>query len=119
MFQYSDLLVNIIFKSQIDTDNFFDEIYEDDNSAHFNFVVYSTSVRPIEAEQFYNTVRNDMRFLNPAFLTDKNISSIKVAIADNLTLTNSLESDIDMDTVVTEYQSPSLHKIKDTGGELD
>ena len=96
----------------IDKNNFFDEIYEDDNSANFSFIVYSTSVRPIEAQRFYNSARSNFSFLNPVILTDTNVSDIKVAIADNPDFINSLESDIVMDTVVTGYQLPSLQQNK-------
>jgi hypothetical protein len=96
----------------IDKNNFFDEIYKDDNSANYNFIVYSTSVRPIEAERFYNSARSDFKFLNPVFLTNLNVSSIKVAIAENADFTNFLETDITMDTLFTGYKLPSLQSDK-------
>ena len=96
----------------LDQNNLFDEIYEDDNIASFSFVVYSSSVRPIEPERFYNSARSEFKFLNPVFLIDKNISSIKVGIADNPDFNNSLEADIVMDTLFTGYQLPSLQSDK-------
>ncbi|MDZ7623391.1 MAG: hypothetical protein U5J96_02950 [Ignavibacteriaceae bacterium] len=96
----------------IDKNNFFDEIYEDDNSANFSFIVYSTSVRPIESERFYNSARSDFKFLNPVFLTNANVSSIKVAIAENTDFTSFLEADITMDTLFTGYKLPSLQSDK-------
>ncbi|MDH3269646.1 MAG: C25 family cysteine peptidase, partial [Ignavibacteria bacterium] len=67
----------------IDKNNLIDEIYEDDNNATFNFIVYSSSIRPIEAEKFYNSIIDKLEFLNPVFLADTNVSAIVVAIADN------------------------------------
>jgi hypothetical protein len=96
----------------IDKDNDFDEIYEDDNSASFSFVVYSTSVRPIEAERFYNAVITDFNFLNPVLLNDKNFSSIEIAFADNPDFMNSLEFVVTMDTVKTTYNLNSLQQNK-------
>ena len=78
----------------------------------FNFNVYSYLVRPIEPEGFYNSARSEITFLNPVFLSDKNISSIKVDIADNRDFKNSLEEDISMDTLSTNYQLSSLQAEK-------
>ncbi len=96
----------------LDQNNLFDEIYEDDNSATFSFVVYSSSVRPIEPERFYNSARSEFRFLNPVFLIDENVSSINFDIADNSDFTNSFQTDITIDTIVTSYQLSTLQTNK-------
>lgn len=96
----------------LDKNNHFDEIYEDDNSAGFSFVVYSTSVRPIEAERFYNAAITDFNFLNPVLLNDKNISSIEIAFADNPDFMNSLDFIVSMDTVKTMYALNSFQQNK-------
>ena len=85
----------------LDKNNTINEIYEDDNSAEYNFIVYSTSVRPIEAESYYNSSKNSFEFLNPVLLTDENISSMKIAFSENVDFSNSTETDIEMDTVVS------------------
>ena len=96
----------------LDKDNHFDEIYEDDNSASFSFVVYSTSVRPIEAERFYNAAVTDFNFLNPVLLNDKSLSLIEIAFADNADFMNSLDFIISMDTVKTAYTLNSFQQNK-------
>ena len=97
----------------IDKNNFFDEIYEDDNSANYNFIVYSTSVRPIEAERFYNSAISDFKFLNPVFLTNVKCFFNQCGyLLKTLTLLNFLEADITMDTLFTGYKLPSLQSDK-------
>lgn len=96
----------------LDKNNHFDEIYEDDNSAGFSFVVYSTSVRPIEAERFYNAAVTDFNFLNPVLLNDKSLSSIEIAFADNPDFLNSLDVIVSVDTVKTLYTLNSFQQNK-------
>jgi hypothetical protein len=96
----------------IDKDNFFDEIYEDDNTANYSFLVYASSIRQIEAERFYNTAISDFRFLNPVLLANQNVSSIEVSFADNPDFMNSLEFVTPMDTVRTIYRQNSLQPDK-------
>lgn len=93
---------------EVDKNNTIDEIYENDNSADFIFVVYSTSVRAIEPERFYNSARVNIDFLNPVFLIDNDITTFILDIADNPDFNNSFETDITMDTLFTRYNLPSL-----------
>ena len=93
---------------ELDKNNLIDEIYEDDNTADFNFIVYSTSVRPLEAERFYNSAKDKFLFLNPVFLADQSVTSIKVAFADNEGLLNSVETDINMDTLISVYNPSQM-----------
>jgi hypothetical protein len=92
----------------IDKNDFFDEIYKDDNTANFNFIVYSTSVRPLEAERFYNSAKDAFVFLNPVLLADENVSSIKVAISENPDFSNFIEADISLDTLTSAYKPAPL-----------
>ncbi|MBE0572362.1 MAG: hypothetical protein IH618_12535 [Ignavibacteriaceae bacterium] len=96
----------------IDKDNFFDEIYKDDNTANYSFLVYASSIRPIEAERFYNTAISDFRFLNPVLLANQNVSSIEVSFADNPDFMNAFEFVTPMDTVKTIYRLNSLQSDK-------
>jgi len=96
----------------LDKNNEFEEIYEDDNSANFSFNVYSSSVRPINAERFYNSSISTFNFLNPVLLTDKNVSSIEIIFADNPGFENSIEVISQMDTVHTDYNLSSLQENK-------
>jgi hypothetical protein len=88
---------------ELDKNNSIDEIYEDDNAASFNFVVYSTSVRPLEAERFYNSAKNKFIFLNPVLTSNEAISSIKVSVSDNQNFQNASETEVNLDTVISNY----------------
>ena len=92
----------------IDKNNLIDEIYEDDNTATFNFIVYSSSIRPIEPEKYYNSIIDQLEFLNPVFLADTNVSSIVVAIANNPEFFNSVEEVKSMSLLKTSYNLPVL-----------
>ena len=54
----------------LDAENLIDEIYEDDNSVIYNFQVYSSSIRPVETENYYTTLKDTLVFLNPSFKTE-------------------------------------------------
>jgi len=86
---------------QMDKDNFFDEIYEDDNSAEFTYVVYSTSVRSLETEQFYNSAIDTLRFLNPIFFSNNPTSEINIELADNDQFTSAMQLNVNLDTLYT------------------
>jgi hypothetical protein len=97
---------------ELDKNNLIDEIYEEDNSADYNFIVYSTSVRPIEAESYYNAVKNSFRFLNPVLLANENISTMKIAFSENVDFSNSTETVINLDTVVSVLNTSPMQPDK-------
>jgi hypothetical protein len=88
---------------ELDKNNLVDEIYENDNVANFNFIVYSTSVRPLEVERYYNVAKDSFLFLNPVVAANESISSMKVSFADNEDFLNSIEADVNIDTVISVY----------------
>jgi len=96
----------------LDKNNLYNEIYENDNSTIFSFIVYSSSIRPIEAERFYNSAKNKINLLNPVFLLYDNISTIEINVADNLNFINSFQEEITLDTLFTKYQFVSLQSNK-------
>ena len=97
---------------ELDKNNVIDEIYEDDNVASFNFLVFSTSVRPLEAERYYNSARNKFIFLNPVLAAGELLSSIKVELADNEEFLNSIEANINLDTLISTYTPAQLQTNK-------
>ncbi len=91
------------FKAEIDKDNLIDEMYEDDNEAQFTYLVYSTSVRPLEAENFYNPLLDSLRFLNPVLAADNSVSSFIVEIADKENFSNASQFNVDLDLVHSSF----------------
>ena len=53
----------------LDPENVIDEIYENDNSIIYNFHVSSSSIRPVETENYYTTLKDTLVFLNPNLKT--------------------------------------------------
>ena len=96
----------------LDRNNIFDEIYENDNSTIFNFIVYSSSIRPIEAERFYNSAKNKINLLNPVFSLYENVSTLEINLAENPDFINSLQEELSIDTLFTIYQFQSLQSNK-------
>lgn len=97
-----------ILTVELDRDNLFDEIYEDDNIANFSFVVYSSSIRLIKPEKFYNPHRDHFEFLNPVFQADTSVNSIVVAFSDNPDFNNSFEKIEPMGIVKSLCLTPVL-----------
>ncbi len=94
----------------LDQNDLIDEIYEDDNSANFSFVVYSSSIRVIKPERFYNPYRDHIEFLNPVFQVDTSINSIIVAFADNPDFNNSFEK-IELMGIVKSLSLTPLYSV--------
>ncbi len=93
---------------ELDVQNSIDEIYETDNSAFYTFTVFSTSVRPIEVEKFYNTSRDSVKVLNPALVPSIISNEIKLSISDNPDFTNASDILKNMDSVYTTINLNSL-----------
>jgi hypothetical protein len=92
----------------LDVQNSIDEIYETDNFAVYTFTVFSTSVRPIEIEEFYNTTRSSVKVLNPTLVLSSTSDEIKVSISDNPNFTNAFDIIKNMDSVYTTINLNSL-----------
>ncbi len=63
---------------QIDPDNLVDEIYENDNLAHFSYVINSTALSVIEPSENFNTARDFIEILNP--FINKNLNTERVVL---------------------------------------
>lgn len=93
---------------ELDNQNLIDEIYETDNSASYVFTVFSTSVRPVEAEKFYNTARSTVRVLNPVLSDNISTNQIRLSLSNNPDFTNAADIYEDMDSVYTSVDFSSL-----------
>ncbi len=93
---------------ELDKENLVDELYETDNSASHIFTVFSTSVRSIEVEKYYNTFRDSVRILNPTSLPDITTNELRLSISDNLEFSDAIDITKDFDSVFTTIGLNSL-----------
>ncbi len=91
---------------QLDNQNLIDELYETDNSADFTFTVFSTSVRPIETEKYYNSDRNSLKVLNPVLVPSSN--DLRLSLSDNPDFQNATDINKSMDSVFTSVDLNTL-----------
>lgn len=97
---------------QLDKNNLFDEIYENDNTASFNFYVYSTSTRPIELVKYYTLGRQRLRILNPTIPPQNLPEQILLSLADNPEFISPINTTKNFDTVFTTLNLASLTQDK-------
>ncbi|NWF88562.1 MAG: T9SS type A sorting domain-containing protein [Ignavibacteriaceae bacterium] len=93
---------------QLDPDNSIDEIYETDNSAEIKFIVYSTKIRPIEVETFYNSTRNSLTVLNPTNHSAEQGSQLEFAVASKNDFSNQTLFLKDFDSLKTTLPITNL-----------
>ncbi|NWF50696.1 MAG: T9SS type A sorting domain-containing protein [Ignavibacteriaceae bacterium] len=115
---YSDeIIVSIPVKNKVgehklivDADklNLIDEIYENDNTALFNYNVYSTSVRPVEFEKYYTASRSLIKLINPVSRLEGIPETIRFEISDNDSFFNPTFLSLNFDTLYTDVNLPSL-----------
>ena len=68
----------------LDRNNKIEELNEADNVTEFLYNVYSASFRPLLADNFYSTVKNKLRLLNPSLKTKNSSNAFVFSLADNL-----------------------------------
>jgi len=107
-----DLVGEHILKIELDKDNSFDELSKEDNSAEFQYVVFSTSVRALEVEKFYNSFRDSVTVLNPVTQIFGEISEIVFSIDDDIYFQSPDSSIIYLDTVSTKINLHNLENEK-------
>lgn len=95
-------------KIQLDPDDLIKEIYEDDNYVEINYSVFSTSVRPIETENFYASRRDSIRFLNPTYFRDNYTEEFFISISTNPDFQDAQEIKVKMDTLLSRFTFPNL-----------
>jgi len=90
-------------KIELDRADLIDEVNELDNSVDINFVVYSTKIRPIESEFFYNTSRNSAVLLNPTISFIGQTNEIELALSQDPDFTNQSLFTKQFDSVSTKF----------------
>ncbi|MFC2102929.1 C25 family cysteine peptidase [Bacteroidota bacterium] len=96
-----DLAGEHILRIELDKNNNIDETEENDNSVEISFIVYSTKIRPIEPELFYNSQRNSVRVLNPTISGSLQLDEIELSISQNSDFINQQLLTQNLDTVFT------------------
>jgi hypothetical protein len=90
-------------KIDLDRNNLIEEVNELDNSVEVRFNVYSTKIRPIEEEYFYNSSRNSAEILNPAIFLHGQMNEIELAISQDADFTNQTLFTKQLDSVSTKF----------------
>ena len=83
------LIINILIKNKvgnhnltviIDSANTVDEIYKTDNQASITYIVYSVNFRSLFADQYYNSFKGNISFLNPTYNIDTSNNKYDIQI---------------------------------------
>ncbi|RKY97522.1 MAG: hypothetical protein DRQ13_04580, partial [Ignavibacteriae bacterium] len=94
---------------EMDPDNLVDEISKDDNLASINFLVSSTNLRPVEAENFYTSSRSIITLLNPTIQSEENPDNIEFAISTNDSFINPIVQIKGLDSLATRVALNGLN----------
>ena len=93
---------------ELDKPNLYDEIYEDDNLANFKFTIFSTSIRPIQVENYYNSIQTTVDLLNPNIKLENLPEEILLSLSENPEFTNPQNWIVPFDTLRTIANFSSL-----------
>jgi len=94
---------NHVLNVDIDKNDLIDEIYKDDNSAAFNFSVYSTALKTIEYDNYYSVKLNKISLLNPTQKSTNGLNSILLEISDSEHFINPVSYTKYLDTLYTFF----------------
>lgn len=103
-----NIIGNRTFKVILDPQNLVNEIYEDDNSAEFNYVINSTSLSSIEASDYYNTYRDTLIVLNPFIRRLNDNERILLEIASSENFDQPIVVYKNFDSLITRIPLPNL-----------
>jgi hypothetical protein len=95
-------------KINVDLENLIDEVNELDNSTEITFNVYSTNLRPLESEYFYNSSRSAGEVLNPSIYFAGQSNEIEIAVSQLPDFTNQSLSIVELDSVSTNFNLTNL-----------
>jgi hypothetical protein len=104
----SNFIGNRRLEVKIDPENLIDEIYEDDNSAEFNYIINSTSVNSIEANDFYSTSHDFIEVINPFIKRENSPERIRLEYSTSSDFSQSRTIITDFDTLITKVQLNNL-----------
>lgn len=93
---------------ELDENNLIEELNELDNLAEIRFLVYSTKLRPIEEEYFYNTSRSTAGILNQTISFDDQSNEIELAISQDPEFSSQQIFTKQLDSVATFFQFSNL-----------
>lgn len=96
-------------KISLDKDNRIDELNETDNSIQYDFNVFSSSLKILEKDKFYNSARLKFRVLNPIKFQNQNISNIILSLSARSDFSNAIELTKPIDTLITEVPISGLN----------
>ncbi|MGE5435935.1 MAG: C25 family cysteine peptidase, partial [Syntrophothermus sp.] len=97
-----------LLRVELDKNDLFPEIYENDNTAELNYIVYTSSVRPIINDHYYATLIDSLDILNAQYKLNNSIERIKIQLADNKDFINPLEFNRNYDTLKTKVNFENL-----------
>lgn len=88
----------------IDPENLIDEIFENDNSCNFPYVINSTAIVPLEISDFYNTYRENIQLLNPIMIKKNFNENVIVEISNSFDFDFSKTIVKNFDTLLTRVE---------------
>lgn len=89
-------------KVNLDPNNLIDEIYEDDNVAEFDYVINSTSLKPVEISELFNTKKIDIKILNPFIKKIDSPERLKLELSTNENFSQTIDYYEKFDTLLTK-----------------
>lgn len=95
---------NRTFTITIDPDNLINEIYEDDNSVSFNYVINSTSLSSIEPSDNFNTYKDYIEVLNPFIRKEQSQERIVLEYSTTKDFNQSRTIIKNFDTLLTKIE---------------
>ncbi len=93
---------------ELDKNNDYDEINENDNSTTFEFNVASTSIRSLEKDIYYSQIEENIRILNPNARFEDESDEIVFEYSENSSFDNPSEKIIPVGNVSTEINVSDL-----------
>ena len=97
-----------ILKVELDPENTVDELSKDDNVATTIFLVSSSTVRPLLAENYYNSKQSSVLLLNPTIYSESNPNELQLEYAANDSFFNPTTQIKILDTLITRVPLTGL-----------
>lgn len=92
----------------VDSVNAFTEIYEDDNFTDIEYVVYSTNLRSLDNEKYYNAQRKKINIINPVSKKISSGENVILALSTDKDFSTSTTISKPLDSVITSVELPGL-----------
>jgi len=92
----------------VDSNGVIDEISKKDNNVLFRFSVYSTTVKSLEQNSYYNASKKNITLLNPTQKIIGGAENMRISIDTTENFLNPIEFTKKYDTVITKVSFPTL-----------